>query len=333
MSGCANLPQWNNLLSFRTGQTFVAANQFLLEPAQDTIGQVQIVIASDEDTLPALARRYDLGYDEIVGANPEVDVWLPGEGTRIVLPTRYILPDANREGIVINVAARRLFYFPADDSNVVMTFPVGVGRDNWETPTGVATITEKITDPTWYPPASIRREHRAKGDPLPAIVPPGEDNPLGRHALILSLDGYLLHGTNKPAGVGMQVSHGCVRLYPEDIATIFPDMPVGTPVRIVDQPVLTGWDGKQLYLQTYLTEDEPTEAVAEKINQAIVAALKRRDSTQSNIRIDQTRTEQAIGPRRGLPVALTRSGPDINKVLRTAAVVRVSSSLQSPPTE
>lgn len=295
---------------------FKTANRFTLPVAgSEVIGDTQIVIADVDDTLAALARRYDLGYDEIVGANPEVDAWLPTQGTRIVLPTRFVLPDAPREGIVINVAARRMFYFPPEEPHLVLTFPVGIGRDDWATPLGTATITDKVVDPTWYPPPSIRREHREKGDPLPAIVPPGPDNPLGSHALLLSMEGYLLHGTNKPGGVGMQVSHGCVRLYPEDIASIFDDIDVGTPVRIVDQPVLVGWVGDELYAQSYDADYHPGE-----LHARIEAALRRRGRSGMKVPADERRLE-ALRRHRGITVSLTRRAPAVEALLRTATVV------------
>ncbi|NND60432.1 MAG: L,D-transpeptidase family protein [Gammaproteobacteria bacterium] len=271
----------------------------------DVVGDVRVVIATHEDTLPALARRYDVGYDEIVGANPGVDVWLPGAGTEIVLPTRFILPPGPREGIVINVAARRLFYYPVSEPGVVLTFPVGIGRDDWATPLGAATVVDKLVEPAWYPPASIRAEHAAKGDPLPAIVPPGPDNPLGRHALLLSMDGYLLHGTNKPAGVGMQVSHGCIRLYPEDIEGIFADLPLGTPVRIVDEPVLAGWRGEQLYMQRYaaIEADSLVEVPA-----------------QSGVAVRPKHLRRLDEVRRGIAVAVGRGAPRPDPLLQLVSV-------------
>lgn len=317
LSGCLSVPGWH---ADPPTTTFVSANRFVLEhPNQEVIGQLHVVVAEDADTLPSLARRYDVGYDEIVGANPGVDVWLPGAGTRVVLPTRYVLPAGERSGIVINVAARRLFYFPAHDQTVVHTYPIGVGRRDWSTPLGSTTVADKIVDPSWYPPASIRREHREKGDPLPGIVPPGPDNPLGRYALLLSMDGYLIHGTNKPAGVGMPVSHGCIRLYPEDIAALFAGLPVGTPVSIVDQPLLAGWDGDELYLQSYHSDAESApddDAIAAVVR----TAMQRRGIDSVRVRLDR---EQMVRwtARRAVPLAVTRAGDALDRVLRTAAII------------
>jgi len=199
----------------------VAANHFVLEsPDQSVIGVPQIVFTRREDTLSDLARAYGLGYDELIAANPGVDPWLPGDHTPILLPTQYVLPNVPRKGVILNIASKRLFYFPAvpeGQPQVVKTYPIGIGRVGWETPLGATTVTAKAKDPSWFVPASVRREHAEIGDPLPAVVPPGPDNPLGTRVLKLNMPGYLIHGTNQPYGVGMRVSHGCVRLYPESL--------------------------------------------------------------------------------------------------------------------
>ena len=153
------------------------------------MGTVQIAIIGREDTLSDLARRYDLGYEAIVAANPGLDPWLPGEGAQVILPTQFVLPDAPREGLVLNLAAMRLYYYPrpgADEPPSVITHPIGIGREGWETPQGTSRITQKIVKPTWTVPASVRREHAEIGDPLPPVVPPGPDNPLGDYAMRLS---------------------------------------------------------------------------------------------------------------------------------------------------
>ena len=229
-------------------------------------GEVQVIAARAEDTFSDIARSYGLGYDELVHANPGVDPWLPGEGTTIVLPTRFVLPDAPREGIVLNIAAKRLYAFQPGEGDApptVITHPIGIGRVGWATPTGRSTVIAKATDPAWYVPASVRQEHAELGDPLPAIVPPGPDNPLGRHVLKLDLPGYLLHGTNQPYGVGMRVSHGCVRLYPEDIERLYAATGLGTPVTIVDEPVSVGVrDGVHYVAARPQLEDDPRDWAA-----------------------------------------------------------------------
>jgi lipoprotein-anchoring transpeptidase ErfK/SrfK len=170
----------------------------------EVLGDLQVLFARYENTLVRIARKHDLGLDELQFANPGVDIWLPGEATPIYLPTMSILPDAPRDGIVLNLPAMRLLYFTSGEAGrlSVTSHPVGIGREGWATPTGTTEVSDKVREPTWYPPASVRAEHAALGDPLPSIVPPGPDNPLGHFALDLSLPGYLIHGTNKPAGVG-----------------------------------------------------------------------------------------------------------------------------------
>lgn len=239
----------------------IGRNYFVLETEeQSVIGEPQIVYTREEDTFSDLAREYGLGYDELVAANPGIDPWLPGAGVPVLLPTQHVLPDAPRRGIVLNVAAKRLFYYPEaveGEKPVVMTYPIGIGRVGWETPTGKAKVVAKATDPHWYVPWSVQQEHREAGDPLPAVVPPGPDNPLGRHVLQLDMPGYLIHGTNMPYGVGMRVSHGCVRLYPENIELLYSLVPVGEPVHLVNQPILSGTlDGETFFESHAVLEDD-----------------------------------------------------------------------------
>ena len=226
----------------------------------DVIGAVATVTARYEDTLVDIARRHGLGYQDIVRANPDVDVWLPGEGTEVVLPTRYVLPPGPRKGLVLNLAEYRMYYFPvAQDGKpaYVYTYPMSIGRMDWETPLGRTKIVAMAKNPTWYPPQSVRDEHAADGDPLPRIVPPGPKNPLGSRAMRLGIPGYLIHGTNKPAGVGMRVSHGCVRMFPEDIEFLFRHVRVDTAVRIINAPVKIGWDGELLVAEVHPLLESP----------------------------------------------------------------------------
>lgn len=233
---------------------------FALPPPGDAVvGRMVPIELGHEDTLVDIARHYSIGYQEIRRANPDLDPWLPGEGSAALLPTRFILPDAPREGIVLNVGEMRLYYFPKPGDNgsaEVITYPVSIGRMDWNTPLGKTTIVRKTENPTWTPPASIKREHAAEGDMLPDVVPAGPDNPLGQHALYLGRSGYLIHGTNKPFGIGMRVTHGCVRLYPEDIAALFQQVPVGTAVNIINQPYKAGWQGNTFYVEAHPVFDE-----------------------------------------------------------------------------
>ncbi len=239
-----------------------ATHRFMVAPDQDVVGKLQVTVARHEDTFADIARRFNVGYAELVRANPGVDPWLPGKGTTIVLPTEFILPDAPREGLVLNLAQMRLYYFPKPEKDSpkdgpveVVTHPIGIGKVGWATPEGTTKVVSHVKDPTWTPPVSVRKEHELEGDILPPTVPPGPENPLGRHMMRLAWPSYLIHGTNKPPAVGMRASAGCVRLYPEDIALIFEAVPDGTKVTVVNQPVLLGWRGDRLLVQTY----EPLE--------------------------------------------------------------------------
>jgi L,D-transpeptidase ErfK/SrfK len=239
----------------------VRAVDYWVADGQEVIGDVQVISARYEDTFVALARTYDVGYEELKRANPDVDPWLPGEGTKITIPTRFVLPRAERRGIIVNLAELRLYYFPADSGSApagavpgvrrVITHPISVGRMDWSTPLGITSVTGKVANPSWYPPQSIREEHAERNDILPRVVPPGPDNPLGKHALRLGLPGYLIHGTNKPQGVGMRVTHGCIRMFPEDIEALYKNVPPGTAVQIVNQPVKLGWADGSLYLESH----------------------------------------------------------------------------------
>jgi len=295
----------------------IGGNRFTFIDGQDVVGQVQVVKARYEDTFVDFARAYGLGYDDLVAANPDVDPWLPGEGTSVILPTRFVLPLAPRVGIVLNIAAKRLFYYPPSldgEPRVVETFPIGIGRAGWATPTGVTTIKSKARDPVWFVPASVRAEHLAAGDPLPRQVPAGPDNPLGRYALGLGMPGYLIHGTNKPAGVGMRVSHGCVRLYPEDIEYVYGQVQVGTQVRIVNQPYLFGWYENQLYLEAYSPLDEDER---EWFDQLLPMARSRLvESSGADPTVDAERLRKIAGDQRGIPVPVGRRADTAGLALR-----------------
>jgi L,D-transpeptidase ErfK/SrfK len=253
----------------------------LADESTRVIGHNLVVFSHKEDTLLDIGRRFDLGYSEIVNANPNVDPWLPGEGQRVVIPNRFILPDAPKKGIIINLAEMRLYYYPKPlkgEKQKVITHPLGVGREGWTTPLGKAKITQKIKDPTWTPPASIHAEHIEKGDPLPKVVPAGPDNPLGAYAMRLSMPGYLIHGTNKPYGVGLRVSHGCMRLFPEDIEHLFSITPTDTPVEILYQPYKAALKDNLLYLEANETQDDIDKRQGNNMTPMVSAILKAQDS-------------------------------------------------------
>lgn len=254
-----------------------ATHVFTLANDDDNVvGRLQITHAHAEDTLPDIARRFNIGYEEIVRANPGVDPWLPREGTRIVLPTQFVLPDAPHEGLVINLPALRLYYFPPrkkGEPQTVITHPIGIGMVGWITPVGSTKVVSKRADPVWRPPLSVRKEHAEDGDILPAVVKAGPDNPLGKYAMNLDWPSYLIHGTNQPYGVGIRASHGCIRLYPEDIAQLFDDIPLGTKVVVVNQPNVYGWHNGVQYLQPYpVLDDYAPKSAAKAKNKTVAAA-------------------------------------------------------------
>jgi L,D-transpeptidase ErfK/SrfK len=298
----------------------IARNYFVLEsPQQSVVGAPQIVYTTEDNTLSDLAREYGLGYDEIIAANPDVDPWLPGDRTPVLLPTQYVIPDVPREGIVLNIASKRLFYFPQaaeGETQKVMTYPIGIGRVGWETPLGATEVVSKATDPHWYVPASVRREHAELGNPLPSVVPPGPDNPLGAFVLKLEMPGYLIHGTNQPYGVGMRVSHGCVRLYPENIELLFSLVEVGEPVQIINEPFLLGHFNGELYFEAHdpLEDDTvlPEERLTLLLEQSSAAAqLSQRDA--DHIRAIASNSTG---------VAMLVSYHDADEVLARASLVR-----------
>jgi Uncharacterized protein conserved in bacteria len=285
-----------------------AASQTLVLPPQDVdvVGAMGTVRAAGEDTLLDIARRHGLGYEEIVRANPGVDPWLPGAGTEIILPTQYVLPPVARKGIVVNLPEMRLYYFPKPkpgEAPVVQTYPVSIGRMEWSTPKGLTQVASKVRDPVWYPPKSIRQEAVQDGRVLPQQVPAGPDNPLGKFALRLGLPGYLIHGTNKPYGVGMQVTHGCVRMYPEDIEVLFKAVPVGTPVRFINQPYKIGWMADILFLEVHtpLEKDEHTATH----NLPSVVELLAKVAHQRGIDLQWEKSWQAAEQARGFPVSVS----------------------------
>lgn len=303
----------------------IEKNYFLLNEKDDVIGQMATVRLRRGDTLPDIARHFSLGINTVSAANPGVDVWVPKAGERIVLPLSFILPDADRDGIVINLAAMRLFYFQRDnDRQAVATYPVGVGTAERPSPKGRMVITRKKLLPTWYVPSTIAADHRKKGDPLPAMVPPGPLNPLGEHALYLSRSEYLVHGTNKPASIGLRATNGCIRLYPEDIKQLFDITPVNTPVKIVYQPYLIGRRAGVLYLEAHKPFEE---SGATALKQAC-AELKKIEK-DGGLALDWNKIERVLAEARGIPVALAAISGGGNSVVRATAVEKMI-TLQHP---
>jgi L,D-transpeptidase ErfK/SrfK len=290
----------------------------------DVVGVVQVTKVGKDDTLTDVARRFNSGYEEIARANPGVDVWLPGPGREVVVPTQYVLPDAPHEGIVVNIAEMRLYYFPArkkGERQIVYTHPIGIGRVGWQTPGGSTTVVRKAKDPVWRPPPDIIKEHREDGDNLPAVVGPGPDNPLGNRALYLGWPEYLIHGTNKPVGVGMRVSHGCMHLYPEDILQIYDMVAIGTKVRVVNQPFVFGWHQGRLYMEAFGSlEDDRRDW--QKARQGLLAkALGARMQTrlkELNEEVNWDLVMQLAEKPRGVPVPVTDANASMEQVIANA---------------
>ncbi len=237
-------------LSFFAATNLLAASVYEFNKTIQTFGNNEFINAVYEDTLVDIARKYNLGFNEIIRANPNVDKWLPGEGTIIKIPAQHIIPKGfSEKGITINLSEFR-GYFIKD--NKLITFPVGLGRMDWKTPLGISIIDLKLEKPAWYPPKSVRDEYKNQGKFLPAEVLPGPDNPLGELAMRISIPGgYFIHGTNRPDGVGMEISHGCIRLFPEDIDYIFQLTDIGTEVIILDQPIKIARIENDIYLQVH----------------------------------------------------------------------------------
>ncbi len=272
----------------------------------DLVGRMSAHVTVFEDNLLDVARANDLGFVEVRAANPEIDPWLPGADARIILPTAHLLPDAPREGIVINLAEMRLYYF-SEPGGPPATYPIGIGREGWTTPTGSSQIVRKAEEPSWYPPESIRAER----PDLPAVIGPGEDNPLGDYALYLDWPAYLIHGTNRPWGIGRRVSSGCIRMYPEDIAALFESVPLKTPVTVVDQPVKLGWVDGELYLEAHPTQSQADMLEIEGRFDAVVPVgilgTVENFATQSDGRaVDWAAVLAAVKERRGYPVRVSR---------------------------
>lgn len=280
----------------------MAAMYNMPPPGSDVVGHVQHIKTKASDTFVKLARKYDVGYRELRLANPKVDPWLPGAGTPVVIPTAYVLPHVPHKGIVVNVPEMRIYYFPPKGSKYagkVFTFPIGVGRRGWSTPVAHTRVVRKIPHPHWVPPKSIKKEHAAKGDPLPDVVPAGPDNPLGQYALRLALPEYLIHGTNKPSGVGMRVSHGCIRLFAPDIKKLFSMVSVGTPVNIISEPYKVGWEGDTLMMEAHPPDgdgDSPIKSYTPWV-QALIAATK----NQPHRPVYWNRAQTVVHNARGIP--------------------------------
>jgi L,D-transpeptidase ErfK/SrfK len=306
-----------------------ATHRFELDPGgSDIVGYVQKTVVGKEDTLPDIARRFDVGYEELLLANPGVDPWLPGVGREVVVPTQFILPAAPHAGVVVNVAAMRIFYYPPHkkgEPQIVYTHPIGIGKVGWKTPEGTTKIISRQKDPVWVVPKSVRDEHAENGDTLPAVVPAGPDNPLGAYEFRLGWPSYLIHGTNKPYGVGMRSSHGCMRLYPEDIAVFFDLIPIGTKVTIVNQPYLFGWRDGTLYLQAFAVMEDDSRDWAKDPKRLLARLLSpklRQRVAEHESEIDWQRVADMAHEPRAIPVPVTGDPEDTNQVVAHSLLVQ-----------
>ena len=304
-----------------------ATHHFDVDSGSDIVGYVQKTIVGKDDTLPDIARRFDVGYEEILTANPGVDPWLPGVGREVVVPTQFILPAAPHEGVVVNVAEMRIFYYPPHkkgEPETVYTHPIGIGKVGWKTPEGTTKIVSRQKDPVWVVPKSVREEHQEDGEQLPAKVPAGPDNPLGAYEFRLGWPSYLIHGTNKPYGVGMRSSHGCMRLYPEDIAVFFDLIPIGTKVTVVNQPYLFGWRDGTLYLQAYAVMEDDSRNWTKDRKRLLANLLhpkERGKIAQHDDEIDWQRVGDLAHTPRAVPVPVTGDHDGVDGVIAQGVLV------------
>ena len=305
----------------------IERNRFKVAGGDDVIGQLALLRVKNGDTLPDIARHFGLGINALTAANPGVDVWIPQAGEKIILPLSFILPEAPRKGIVVNLAAMRLFRFKgAGKSLEVSTYPIGIGMKERPTPTGQMRVERKAARPTWYVPASISEDHKKKGDPLPSEVPPGPLNPLGEWALYLSKSGYLIHGTNKPASIGLEASNGCIRLYPENVETLFKETPVDTPVVIVNQPYLVGLHNGEAYLEAHAPLPDADDGALKKIYNK----LKKMEKITGR-KVDWKNVKSALTEARGIPVAVLAGNAGSEAEAEKALEVRRPERLYGAP--
>jgi L,D-transpeptidase ErfK/SrfK len=294
------------------GTSAAWAENYPMPPAgEDAIGEITYTKAFQEDTLLDVARRFSLGQEEIVLANPTVDRWMPRGGTQVLLPKLFILPNVPRTGVVLNIPEMRLYYFRSQSKKAppteVVTYPVSIGRMDWKTPRGTTSVLQKQVDPAWHPPETIKKEHAADGDILPDVVPPGPNNPLGKYAMKLGIPGYLIHGTgiDKEFGIGMRVTHGCVRMYPEDIAQLFPLVPVGAPVHITNEPVKIGWHAQGLYIEVHPPLEEDNMGYEQLL--AIAMDLLQKKFSKGNApTLDPQALKAALQTPSGVPVLISK---------------------------
>jgi len=332
LSGCAmksamrSTHEEYQLIPIHLAET-VEGNEFAVAKGDDVVGRLAYLRLEKGDTLPDIARHFGLGINDVSAANPGVDMWVPEAGERIMLPLSFILPNAPRKDIVINLAAMRLFQFKGNSEPLaVLTYPVGVGTEERPSPTGQMYVERKAFRPTWHVPASIAEDHRKKGDPLPAKVLPGPQNPLGECALYLSKSSYLIHGTNKPASIGLRATNGCIRLYPEDVKKLYDNTPVKTAVNIVEQPYLLGQSNGVVYLEVHSPLENLDAAEFDKIY-----AKLRTIEKESGRTLDWSKVKKALAEARGIPVPIFELRQGSGKGVADPIEVKHPSELNGRP--
>ena len=323
------------LLSLAAANFSHATTYTLAKSDDSVVGDDQTIETVYEDTLYDLAAKYSLGSEELIRVNPGVDPWLPGAGKMLIVPGRHILPPGPREGIVVNLPEHRLYYYPKPTKRggpiQVISYPVSIGKMDWHTPLGVTHVIQKQKDPTWFPTDSVRKEHEAAGDPLPARVPPGPDNPLGQYAMRLAVGNgtYLIHGTNNPIAVGLAVTHGCIRMYPVDVAALFPLIPVGTPVRLVNEPVKVAWIDGELLLEAHPPVDAQGQSFEPNIDQ--FSQLLQAAVGETTVAIHWDYAREVLQKADGViaTVGLEADNPDAPGVAATGAASTTATAAQA----
>lgn len=277
----------------------IAAVFPLGQSGDDLIGAVTNTVAQEGDNFNTIAQRFDIGYVELIEANRGVNPEKPIPGTVLIIPSRYILPNTARQGIIINLAEMRLYYFPKNTKEV-WTFPVGIGRQGSQTPNGVMTVIEHMDHPTWHAPESVRAERAKEGVEIPKTVPPGPDNPLGEYALRLSMPTYLIHGTNDNSGVGRRSSSGCLRMYPEDIEKLYHAVKNGESVQVINDPYKIGRHNGNVYVEGHLPLQEVQEKFA-NIDKVLEKNLLDLGGAQIQQSIDMKKALRIASEQQGLP--------------------------------
>jgi L,D-transpeptidase ErfK/SrfK len=273
---------------------------FQMPKSGNIVGELQTANVKKGESLADIGRLFDVGVYEMMEANPNVDPWAPDTNTAVVIPTQFILPPEPYTGVVINLAEMRVYLFHPQEP-LVTTHPVGIGRKGWHTPIATGKVIQKKKYPSWRPPKSIRELYASKGRPLPKIVPPGPENPLGKYALRLSIPGYLIHGTNRAAGVGVRSSSGCIRLFPEDIQSFFHKVDLGTQVRIIHMPYKFGRYRNNLYLEAHQPLSDPYYNPDED---EVIFANALQKATMDTVSLDWFLAKEAIERSRGYPMLI-----------------------------